>query len=272
MTTPSPPLAAPSSSPKTSDEIPQELPAPPTERSTPIKPEDIPGAVRVFPMPMMSSAASGSHWKHRDGRSASVDMNGYGGGSLAGSNAARHSPITLPRATKNFRSQTSHHTSHETATTTTKLTTTSNEELVLPLLLPTSSSRKFQVAINSTTSHQDDLRLQEEKEKKTTLKQSCNITDDSPPTIELIAYKCSDAGDGSGDVAGEGSGGSGGRGSYDETGEGYQISGYEADDDTLNSREMKLFKPSKFVPKLASSASVWKPSTTTTTIGDAKLS
>ena len=85
--------------------------APPTERSTPIKPEDIPGAVRVFPMPMMSSAASGSHWKHRDGRSASVDMNGYGGGSLAGPNAARrHSPITLPRATKNFRSQTSHHT------------------------------------------------------------------------------------------------------------------------------------------------------------------
>ena len=119
------------------------------------------------------------------------------------------------------------------------------------------------------------MRLQEEKEKKTTLKQSCNITDDSPPTIELIAYKCSDAGgDGSGDVAGEGSGGSGGgRGSYDETGEGYQISGYEADDDTLNSREMKLFKPSKFVPKLASSTSVWKPSTTTTTtIGDAKLS
>ena len=78
MTTPSPPLAAPSSSPKTSDEIPQEISAPPTERSTPIKPEDIPGAVRVFPMPMMSSAASGSHWKHRDGRSASVDMNGYG--------------------------------------------------------------------------------------------------------------------------------------------------------------------------------------------------
>ena len=151
-------------------------------------------------------------------------------------------------------------------------------------VLPTSSSRKFQVAINSTTSHQEDLRLQEEKEKKTTLKQSCNITDDSPPTIELIAYKCSDAGgDGSGDVAGEGSGdvagegsgggGSGGRGSYDETGEGYQISGYEADDDTLNSREMKLFKPSKFVPKLASSTSVWKPSTTTTTtIGEAKLS
>ena len=63
---------------KTSDEIPQEMSAPPTERSTPIKPEDIPGAVRVFPMPMMSSAASGSHWKHRDGRSASVDMNGYG--------------------------------------------------------------------------------------------------------------------------------------------------------------------------------------------------
>ena len=280
MTTPSPPLAAPTSSPKTLDEIPQELSAPPTERSTPIKPEDIPGAVRVFPMPMMS-ATSGSHWKHRDGRSASVDMNGYGGGSLAGSNAARHSPITLPRATKNFRSQTSHHTSHETATTSTKLTTTSNDELMLPPppppllpLLPTSSSRKFQVAINSTTSHQEDLRLQEEKEKKTTLKQSCNITDDSPPTIELIAYKCSDAGDGSGDVAGEGSGGgSGGRGSYDETGEGYQISGYEADDDTLNSREMKLFKPSKFVPKLASSASVWKPSTTTTTtIGDAKLS
>ena len=268
MTTPSTPLAVTSSSPKTSDEIPQELSAPPTERSTPIKPEDIPGAVRVFPMPMMS-AASGSHWKHRDGRSASVDMNGYGGGSLAaGSAAARYSPITLPRATKNFRSQTSHHTSHETATTTTKLTTTSNDELMLPLL-PTSSSRKFQVAINSTTSHQEDLRLQEEKEKKTTLKQSCNITDDSPPTIELIAYKCSDAGD----VAGEGSGGSGGRGSYDETGEGYQISGYEADDDTLNSREMKLFKPSKFVPKLASSASVWKPSTkTTTTIGDAKLS
>ena len=118
------------------------------------------------------------------------------------------------------------------------------------------------------------MRLQEEKEKKTTLKQSCNITDDSPPTIELIAYKCSDAGDGGGDVAGEGSGGSGGgRGSYDETGEGYQISGYEADDDTLNSREMKLFKPSKFVPKLASSTSVWKPSTTTTTtIGDAKPS
>ena len=261
MTTPSPPLAAPSSSPKTSDEISQELSAPPTERSTPIKPEDIPGAVRVFPMPMMS-AASGSHWKHRDGRSASVDMNGYGGGSLAGSAGARHSPITLPRATKNFRSQTSHHTSHETATTTTaKLTTTSNDELLLPLL-PTSSSRKFQVAINSTTSHQEDLRLQEEKEKKTTLKQSCNITDDSPPTIELIAYKCSDGGD----VAGEGSGGSGGRGSYDETGEGYQISGYEADDDTLNSREMKLFKPSKFVPKLASSASVWKPSTTTTTL------
>ena len=153
----------------------------------------------------------------------------------------------------------------------------------LPLLplLPTSSSRKFQVAINSTTSHQEDLRLQEEKEKKTTLKQSCNITDDSPPTIELIAYKCSDAGgdgigEGSGDVAGEGIGdvageGSGGRGSYDETGEGYQISGYEADDDTLNSREMKLFKPSKFVPKLASSTSVWKPSTTTTTtIGEAK--
>jgi hypothetical protein len=139
---------------------------------------------------------------------------------------------------------------------------------LLPLpLLPTSSSRKFQVAINSTTSHQEDLRLQEEKEKKTTLKQSCNITDDSPPTIELIAYKCSDAGD----VAGEGSGGgSGGRCSYDETGEGYQISGYEADDDTLNSREMKLFKPSKFVPKLASSASVWKPSTTTTTIGDGR--
>ena len=279
MTTPSPPLAAPSSSPKTSDEIPQELPAPPTERSTPIKPEDIPGAVRVFPMPMMSTA-SGSHWKHRDGRSASVDMNGYGGGSLAGSAGARHSPITLPRATKNFRSQTSHHTSHETATTTTaKLTTTSNDELMLPPLLPllpTSSSRKFQVAINSTTSHQEDLRLQEEKEKKTTLKQSCNITDDSPPTIELIAYKCSDAGDGSGDVPGEGSGGGSGgrgRGSYDETGEGYQISGYEADDDTLNSREMKLFKPSKFVPKLASSASVWKPSTTTTTtIGDAKLS
>ena len=78
------------------------------------------------------------------------------------------------------------------------------------------------------------MRLQEEKEKKTTLKQSCNITDDSPPTIELIAYKCSDAGDGGGDVAGEGSGGSGGgRGSYEETGEGYQISGYEADDDTL---------------------------------------
>ena len=276
MTTPSPPLAAPSSSPKTSDEMPQELSAPPTERSTPIKPEDIPGAVRVFPMPMMSTT-SGSHWKHRDGRSASVDMNGYGGGSLAGSAGARHSPITLPRATKNFRSQTSHHTSHETATTTAKLTTTSNDELMLPPLplLPTSSSRKFQVAINSTTSHQEDLRLQEEKEKKTTLKQSCNITDDSPPTIELIAYKCSDAGDGSGgDVAGEGSGGSGGgRGSYDETGEGYQISGYEADDDTLNSREMKLFKPSKFVPKLASSASVWKPSTTTTTtIGDAKLS
>ena len=217
---------------------------------------------------------------------------------MAGPNAARrHSPITLPRATKNFRSQTSHHTSHETATTTTKLTTTSNDELMLPppppppppslppLQLPTSSSRKFQVAINSTTSHQEDLRLQEEKEKKTTLKQSCNITDDSPPTIELIAYKCSDAGDGggegsgdvagegSGDVAGEGSGGSGGgRGSYEETGEGYQISGYEADDDTLNSREMKLFKPSKFVPKLASSASVWKPSTTTMTIGDAKLS
>ena len=164
---------------------------------------------------------------------------------------------------------------------TSKLTTTSNDELMLPPpppppllpLLPTSSSRKFQVAINSTTSHQEDLRLQEEKEKKTTLKQSCNITDDSPPTIELIAYKCSDAGDGSGDVAGEGSGGSGGgRGSYDETGEGYhQISGYEADDDTLNSREMKLFKPSKFVPKLASSASVWKPSTTTTTtIGDGR--
>ena len=277
MTTPSPPLAAPSSTPRPSDEIPQELTATPTERSTPIKPEDIPGAVRVFPMPMMSTA-SGSHWKHRDSRSASVDMNGYGGGSLvAGSTAARHSPMTLPRATKNFRSQTSHHTSHQTATTTTKtkLTTTSNDDLLLPAL-PTSSSRKFQVAINSTTSHQEDLRLQEEKEKKTTLKQSCNITDDSPPTIELIAYKCSDAGDGagegSGDVAGEGSGGSGGRGSYDETGEGYQISGYEADDDTLNSREMKLFKPSKFVPKLASSAAVWKPSTTTTTIGVAKLS
>ena len=205
---------------------------------------------------------------------------GYGGATLAGPNAARrHSPITLPRATKNFRSQTSHHTSHETETTTTsKLTTTSNDELMLPPpppllpLLPTSSSIKFQVAINSTSSHQEDLRLQEEKEKKTTLKQSCNITDDSPPTIELIAYKCSDAGDGGGDVAGEGSGGSGGRGSYEETGEGYQISGYEADDDTLNSREMKLFKPSKFVPKLASSASVWKPSTTTMTIGDAKLS
>ena len=199
---------------------------------------------------------------------------------MAGPNAARrHSPITLPRATKNFRSQTSHHTSHETATT--KLTTTSNDELMLPPppppllpLLPTSSSRKFQVAINSTTSHQEDLRLQEEKEKKTTLKQSCNITDDSPPTIELIAYKCSDVGEGIGEGAGEGSGGSGGgRGSYEETGEGYQISGYEADDDTLNSREMKLFKPSKFVPKLASSTSVWKPSTTTTTtIGEAKLS
>ena len=86
-----------------------------------------------------------------------------------------------------------------------------------------------------------------------------------PPTIELFAYKCDDdwlqqqvtqhrdgIGDGNngkhGDAAGK---------------EGHQISGYEADtDDTLNSREMKLFKPSKFVPKIAS-PSVWKPSKTT---------
>ena len=75
------------------------------------------------------------------------------------------------------------------------------------------------------------------------------ITDDLPPTIELTAYKCSnidyigDAGDG---------------------GQDHQISGYEADtENTLNSRKMKLFKPSKFVPKLASSPSVWKPASVT---------
>ena len=100
--------------------------------------------------------------------------------------------------------------------------------------LPTSSSlssRKFQVAINSstTTTTQESYSI-DEKEKKTTLKQSCIITDDLPPTIELIAYKCGDGGD----VSGGGCG--------DAGREGRQISGYEADtDDTLNSREMKLW-------------------------------
>ena len=81
-----------------------------------------------------------------------------------------------------------------------------------------------------------------------------------PPTIELIAYKCEDGGS----IGGDGNAGGGGRDAGRGNREGHQISGYEADtDDTLNSREMKkLFKPSKFVPKLTS-PSVWKPSATT---------
>ena len=242
MTSPPPQVAS-------SDDLPGGETPPSTERGTPIKPEDIPGAVRVFPVPMMStSTASGNHWK----RSASVDMNGHCGGGGSAGGSARNSPMTLPRATKHFRLQ-SHHTNIQ------------EPAAMMPIPTPpspppsSSSSRKFQVAINSSTTTSLDSYSTEEKERKTTLKQSCIITDDLPPTIELIAYKCEDGGSG-GSNGNAGGGGDASRGSR----EGHQISGYEADtDDTLNSREMKkLFKPSKFVPKLTS-PSVWKPSATT---------
>ena len=248
MTTPQPPFssaeeaAAAAVGLRPTDDLSRETP-PSTERSTPIKPEDIPGAVRVFPVPIAASSTPTASGNLHCNRSASVDMNGFVG-SLG---SASQSPMTLPRATKHFRSQSCH-----SETSAAAALTASEDEL--GLLLPTaSSSKKFQGAsyINSTITKESLSSEEKQQEEKTTpLTQSYTITDDLPPTIELTAYKCSniDCGD---DVDGQGH---------------HQISGYDAayeadTENTLNRREMKLFKPSKFVPKLAS-PSVWKPSVT----------
>ena len=115
MTTPQPPFssaeeAAAAVGLRPTDDLSHRETPPSTERSTPIKPEDIPGAVRVFPVPIAASSTPTASGNLHCNRSASVDMNGFVG-SLG---STSQSPMTLPRATKHFRSQSCHLASEAT--------------------------------------------------------------------------------------------------------------------------------------------------------------
>ena len=272
---PSPPL--PSINPENNETMtnPKDHSSSPSERATPIKPEDIPGAVRVLPLP--SSAIQGQEGT-RGHRSASVDLNR----SVNVGSSPSTISMTLPRASKSLAVQ-----SYGVK----ELPFTASTASLGSSTIKTTTVRKFEEAITSRsrdgsggwedkrTSNVEhwEKNLSSSIESSTTRTSSSTASTliqnksnlgspDEPPSIELTAYKCRP--DGTSEAAADLKGNN----------------GYEADtDDTLSRQRPEvilktqpppapppapptppkaMFKPKKFLPAQASdlSNSVWRPS------------
>ena len=202
-----------------------------------LKPEEIPGAVRVLP-----PASGCTVRKHR---SASADIFKHPLTPFSSSSSS-----SLVRQQQRSKStdleQQQQHKKFETKFSSPSTTTsTTHEESEKVLII---RSKLLHSSLPRLPHHQHRQKRQEDEE------ESQEIEEDSPPTIEMTATRCEGANAGE-----ETTDNNNTHSDYFEGG------GYEADtENTLKKKKLMMFQPTKFVPRLTEDndnggSPIWKP-------------